>query len=240
MIGYVHSFESLAAVDGEGLRCAVFLSGCPLRCAYCHNPDTWSQSSGTAKSDDELASKIIRYKPYFGSEGGVTFTGGEPLLQPEFVLAVNEHLKEHGIRYAVDTSGAVELTDEVKQVLKGAQLVILDLKFWDNESYIKYTGRDMSLTLGMLNYLDTIGARVWIRTVIVPGINDSEEIISKYVEIIKSKKCVLKYELLSFHTMGFSKYEKLGIKNKFSHKNDLDAEIKERLQLFADQCLKKV
>ena len=197
-------------------------------------------STGTATHAHELAEKIARYKPYFGTDGGVTFSGGEPLLQAEFILAVNECLKEKGIRYAVDTSGAVELSQAVKQVLGGAQLVILDLKFWDDESYIKYTGMDMSHTLAVLDYLESIGARVWIRTVVIPGINDSRDVISKYIEIIKDKKCVLRYELLPFHTMGFAKYEKLGIKNEFVHKNDLDAEIKERLQLFADQCLKKV
>lgn len=237
MEGFIHSFESLAAVDGIGLRCAVFLSGCPLRCAYCHNPDTWN-GAGQSIDAEALVKKITRYKPYFKDEGGVTFSGGEPLLQAEFLCECVPLLESQGINYAIDTSGVVELSDPVKFVLEKSQMVILDLKFWDNESYIKYTGRDMHKTLDMLNFLESIGKRTWIRTVVVPGINDSKEILDRYIKHTKDFNCIEKYELLGFHTMGFYKYEKLGIKNPFADIPDLDKDVKERLQKYVDEQLK--
>lgn len=237
MEGIIHSFESLAAVDGLGLRCAVFLSGCHLRCAFCHNPDTWS--GGGQKTDAKaLVNKIARYKPYFKENGGVTFSGGEPLLQAEFLQECVPLLEAKGINYALDTSGAVELSDAVRFVLEKAQMVILDLKFWDDESYIKYTGKDMKRTIELLNFLESIGKRTWIRTVIVPGINDSEEILDRYIKLVKDFKCIEKYELLGFHTMGFYKYEKLGIKNSLADISDLDKTVKERLQKYVCEQLK--
>lgn len=235
-MGQIHSFESLAAVDGEGLRCAVFFAGCPLRCAYCHNPDTWAPI-GTQMSAHDLVKKIARYKPYFGENGGVTFSGGEPLLQASFIEEMMPLLKKQSISYAVDTSGAVVLSASVKNVLKQAQLVLLDLKFWDDESYRFYTGHDMRKTLAMLDYLNEINQNVWIRTVIIPGVNDNEEALLKYLPYIKNKPCVKKYELLAFHTMGFYKYENLGIINSFSEKKDLDNETKARLQAFVERHL---
>lgn len=236
MEGFIHSFESLAAVDGIGLRCAVFLAGCPLRCAYCHNPDTWS-GAGQKMDAEALVKKIARYKPYFKEEGGVTFSGGEPLLQAEYICECVPLLETHGINYAIDTSGAVELSDSVKFVLEKAQMVILDLKFWDDESYIKYTGNSMNRTLDVLNFLESIGKRTWIRTVIVPGINDSKEILDRYIKLIKDFNCIEKYELLGFHTMGFYKYEKMGIENPFADIPDLDMAVKERLQKYLNENL---
>lgn len=237
MEGFIHSFESLAAVDGLGLRCAVFLAGCPLRCAYCHNPDTWS-GTGQKTNADALVKKIARYKPYFKDEGGVTFSGGEPLLQAEFLQECIPLLKSEGINYAIDTSGGVELSNSVRLVLEKSQMVILDLKFWDDDSYIKYTGRDMRQTLDMLNFLESIGKRTWIRTVVVPGINDSEEMLDKYIKIIRNFSCIEKYELLGFHTMGFYKYEKLGIENPLADISDLDKNVKERLQQYINKQFK--
>ncbi len=235
MDGYLHSFESLAAVDGEGLRCAVFLAGCPLRCIYCHNPDAWELGENKVGAE-ELVRKIARYKPYFGEKGGVTFSGGEPLLQAQFIEETLPYLEKEEINYAIDTSGAVELTDTVKRVLDGAQLVILDIKFWDDESYLKYTGMDMSKTLEMLEYLDRTNKRTWLRTVVVPGINDSEDVMERYLKYIR--KCVKKYELLPFHTMGFFKYEKLGIDNKLADTKDLDREAADKLQQLVNKHIK--
>lgn len=237
MKGYIHSFESLATLDGAGVRYGVFLQGCPLRCAYCHNPDTQS-GSGIEYEAEDLVKKISRYKPYFGKDGGVTFSGGEPLLQAEFIAECASELKKLGINYVIDTSGAVELSHAVKEVIDGAQAVILDLKFWDDESYLRYTGRDMSQTLGILRYLEESGKYVWIRTVVVPGINDSEEIIERYLKHIKGLKCVERYELLAFHTMGFRKYEEMGISNPLSDTPDLEGSVKERLQRYVDERLR--
>lgn len=236
MKGYIHSFESLAAVDGEGLRYAVFLSGCPLRCIYCHNPDTWNMA-GTLMDSKDLVKKISRYKPYFKDNGGVTFSGGEPLLQAEFIKEMIPMLKEEKINYIIDTSGAVEISDSVEEVLLNSQSVILDLKFWDDESYIKYTGRGIKNTLDMLDYLEKTGKKIRIRTVIIPGINDNKECIDKYIRYIQDKKCVEKYELLSFHTMGFYKYAELGAENKLLKTPALDIEVKDNLQKYLDKKL---
>ena len=205
MKGYVHSFESLAALDGEGIRYGVFMQGCPLRCAYCHNPDTW-EKGGTEFSPEQLVKKVSRYKLYFGKDGGITFSGGEPLLQSEFIRETVPYVMEKEITYVIDTSGAAELSDDAQYVLQNAQLVILDLKFWDDENYKKYTGMGISKVLDTLEFLEDIKKRTWVRTVVVPGINDNIEAIGKYLEIFKGKKCIEKYELLGFHTIGFFKY----------------------------------
>ena len=239
MNGFVHSFESLAAVDGQGLRCALFLAGCPLRCAYCHNPDTWNLCSGKETKAEDIVRKIVRYKPYFGADGGVTFTGGEPLCQSEFINEVSNQLKDFGVGYVVDTSGFIPLDANVKKALSNSQHVILDLKFWDNDSYIKYTKVGIDPILKTLNYLESIGKPTWIRTVIIPGINDREEILDLYIRHLTGKKCVEKYELLAFHTMGFYKYDKLGIENPLVDKQSLETSVKERLQSYVNSKLFK-
>ena len=238
MKGYIHSFESLAALDGGGLRFAVFLSGCPLRCAYCHNPDMWSRSGAKIEmTPEELVKKASRYKPYFKKDGGVTFIGGEPLVQADFIAETVPLLRSAEIPYVIDTSGSAELTDNAKYVLENSQKVLLDLKFWDNESYAEYCKGDIDSTLKTLDFLESIGKPTVVRTVVIPGINDSEEIIEKYLPHIVNKKCVEKYELLAFHTMGFFKYEGLGIENRFADKSPLEKEKKDRLQAFVNKKL---
>lgn len=237
MKGRIHSFESLAALDGEGLRCAVFLAGCPLRCVYCHNPDTWNASGGREMEAEELKRKIVRYKPYFGEHGGVTFSGGEPLLQSEFLEEMIPLLQEEGIGYIVDTSGAVALTDSVRSVLRSAQSVLLDLKFWDDESYRRYTGQSIERTLEMLRYLNEIGKKTRIRIVVVPEINDREEILERYLAHLRGMSCVSGVELLAFHTMGFFKYEGLGISNPLAQTPALSPKVKDRLQDFVNRSL---
>lgn len=219
----VHSIESLAALDGEGLRYEIFLAGCPLRCIYCHNPDTWTRASGKEMSEEELLKKIKRYVPYFGDDGGVTFSGGEPLLQAGSINILGSMLKKEGINYALDTSGCIELTDEVKDAVKGADTVICDLKFPDRELMKKNTTGDLDLVLNFLDFLRSIKKKTWIRTVIVPGINDSTEMLDRYIEVLKPYKDIIKkYELLGFHTMGFYKYDNLGIKNPLEGVSALD------------------
>ena len=232
----IHSFESLATLDGDGVRYAIYLNGCPLRCVYCHNPDTWGVS-GEDYTAEDLFAKLIRYKPYFGQNGGVTFSGGEPLLSVSFINEVGALLNGSGIRYALDTSGQVEMTDEVKKAIDNSELVILDLKFYDNDSYYKYTGKTMTKTITMLYYLAATNKRTWLRTVIVPGINDSKEILDKYIEIVKQFPHVEKYELLGFHTMGFFKYEKLGIENPLINTPALDPKKLEELQAYVNSKL---
>lgn len=234
MKGIIHSYESLAAVDGKGLRYCVFMAGCPLRCVCCHNPDTWKKE-GTEVEGETLVNKIARYKPYFKNNGGVTFSGGEPLLQAEFIESLIRLLAEKEIGYVIDTSGSAELSQSVKNVLDHAETVILDLKFWDDESYRKYTGAGIDKTLKVLEYLESRGIDTWIRTVIIPQINDSEEYLEKYIRHLKGKKCIQKYELLPFHTMGFFKYESLGMENPLKNTKP-QGSVKE-LQAFADSRL---
>lgn len=239
MSGYLHSFESLAAVDGMGLRCAVFLAKCPLRCVYCHNPDTWD-CAGEATDAETLVRKIARYKPYFKDDGGVTFSGGEPLLQAAFIREMQPLLAARAIPYAIDTSGAVSLTDDVRFVLEQAQTVLLDLKFWDDESYRRYTRHSWQQTIDMLDYLESIGRDVWVRTVVVPGINDSEEMLERYVQVLGRYDCVKTYELLAFHTMGFFKYRESGIENPLEGTSALDPEKKDALQAFVNRRLSEL
>lgn len=225
----VHSIESLAALDGEGLRYGIFLSGCPLRCAYCHNPDTWDKKNGEQKTAEQLFLKIKRYIPYFkASGGGVTFSGGEPLLQADEIVKLSKLLKTEGIGYTLDTSGCVALTDSVKQAVLDAELVICDLKFYTDTDYKKYTGGTLDTVINFLNFLCENKKRTWIRTVIVPTINDSEQDIENYLKTVAPYlDCIEKYQLLAFHTMGFFKYENLGIQNPLKN---VPALLPQRLQ----------
>ncbi len=229
----IHSFESLAALDGEGIRYGVFFTGCPLRCVYCHNPDTWF-GSGQEYSAQDLVKKIKRYKPYFKNGGGVTFSGGEPLLHAAFINETAPLLKENGIGYCLDTSGSVVLTNAVKACINGADMVILDIKFCDVESYKAYTGGDFENFVHIGRYCTETGKRLWLRTVVVPGINDSEAQIKQYAEFAKQFEYE-KYELLAFHTMGFFKYEKLGIENPLAGKKALSKERLLELQKIVDK-----
>ena len=238
MTGRIHSFESLAAVDGEGLRCAVFLAGCPLRCAYCHNPDTRTDP-GRETTPAETARKIARFKPYFGADGGATFSGGEPLLQAPFLAETIALLKEEGIGSVIDTSGAVKLTPAVRAALAGAQEILLDLKFWDDASYRRYTGGGIAQVLATLQYLEETDKPTVIRIVIVPGINDSVEVLSRYLPHLAGLRCVKRVELLPFHTLGFFKYEELGIENPLAGTPALDPARCRELQDFFDRKRKE-
>lgn len=228
----IHSFESMAALDGDGIRYAVFFTGCPLRCVYCHNPDTWHKS-GNDWTTDALVKKIRRYKPYFKNGGGVTFSGGEPLLNADFIVESGQLLREENINYAIDTSGSVPLTDSVKKALDGADLVILDLKFYNSDDYAKYTKGRFENFIAIGKYCSENGIRLWLRTVVVPNINDTEEHIIKYAEFSKQFK-FQKYELLAFHTMGFFKYDNLKIENPLKGTPALDKERLSQLQKILD------
>lgn len=233
----VHSFESLATRDGEGIRFGIFLGGCPLRCVYCHNPDTWDIQATKEYSPEELFIKIKRYTPYFrASGGGVTFSGGEPLLQAVALLPLCEKLHEAGISYTLDTSGALPLTDERKQLISGCDHLILDLKFPTEEEYETYTGGSLSRVLATLEYAISEGKKIWVRTVVVPTLNDSEDAMQKYINVLLPYRGKIeKYELLPFHTMGFFKYEKLGLENPLSHLEALSMSKKDELQEYLNR-----
>ncbi len=236
---YIHSFESLATRDGEGIRFGIFLGGCPLRCVYCHNPDTWDMHATKVYSPEELYVKIKRYTPYFrASGGGVTFSGGEPLLQAKALLPLCHKLIEGGISYTVDTSGALALDEERREMISMADHVILDLKFPSEEEYKKYTGASLAPVLDTLAFAVSQNKKIWVRTVVVPTINDSEEKMEKYLEVLSPyRDKIEKYELLPFHTMGFFKYEKLGMINPLAHYEALPMEKKDHLQDYIDRYI---
>lgn len=233
----IHSFESLAAVDGEGLRFDIFFTGCPLRCAYCHNPDTWhsGEYDMTAK---EVFDKVVRYRPYFKNGGGVTFSGGEPLLNARFINELAPMLKAEGIGYCVDTSGSVALNDEVKTAIDNADMIILDIKFYDENNYYKYTKGDFSKFVKIGEYASSKNKRIWLRTVIVPGINDTYKDIERYAEFSKRFRFE-RYELLGFHTMGFFKYDEMGMENPLKDTPALEPKRLIELQGYLDKMLAK-
>ncbi len=232
----IHSFESMAAVDGKGLRYEIFFTGCPLRCIYCHNPDSW-HPSGNDMTAEEVFKKVKRFKPYFKNGGGVTFSGGEPLLNADFINEIYPMLQNERIGYCIDTSGSVELTETVKSALLNADLVILDIKFYNPEDYRKYTKGDFDKFMAVARYCSDNHISLWLRTVIVPGINDSEKDIDGYFELTKDLNYE-RYELLPFHTMGFFKYDELGIDNPLKDLSALSRERLTELQCYLDMKTK--
>lgn len=227
-IGKIHSFESMGLVDGPGIRSVVFMQGCSLRCAYCHNPDTWSFQGGTEITPEELVKKISRFKPYFKKDGGVTFSGGDPLMQPEFLIETLKLCKEAGIHTTIDTAGYG--TGKYDKILKYTDLVLLDIKHINDEGYKKLVCQGKKGFDEFLEAVQKSNTKIWIRHVVVPGITDSEEHIKKLAEIIKNIKNVEKIELLPYHTMGVQKYNKMGIEYKLSHLKCMDKEEVNKLE----------
>ena len=216
MTGRVHSFQSLGAVDGPGIRFVVFLSGCNLRCGCCHNPDTWDINSGTEYSAEEIVSRAKRYKEYFGETGGITVSGGEPLLQADFVREIFELAHENGINTCLDTSGSI-LNDKVKELLKVTDRVLLDVKYTNDEDYRRYAGCSIDAPLAFLSYLDEKGIKTTVRQVIIPTLNDTEENIKRLKKIADSHPTVDSVELLPFRKVCEVKYENMKIPFPFAH-----------------------
>lgn len=208
----VHSFESFGAVDGPGIRFVIFLQGCHLECKYCHNRDTWDINSGKYESLDEIFTKVIRYKNYICPNGGVTVTGGEPLLQVKFLIELFKKLKEENIHTCIDTSGMVTITDDIKELLSYTDLVLLDIKHIDDNKCRDLVGKSNKLELEFAKYLSDNNIKMWIRQVIVPGYTDNEEDLLKLKDFIDSLKTVEKVELLPYHNIGEFKWKKLGLK----------------------------
>ncbi|QZY57497.1 pyruvate formate-lyase-activating protein [Crassaminicella profunda] len=209
-MGRIHSIESMGLVDGPGIRTVVFFQGCKLRCAYCHNPDTWDVHKGKEIAVNELMKKVLRFKPYFKtSGGGITCSGGDPLVQPEFLIEFLKSCKEHGIHTALDTSGFGN--GKYEEILKYTDLVILDVKHVNGNGYKKLTGGNIEAFEKFKEALIKTSVKLWIRHVVVPGITDSKEHIKKLKKIIKEFENVEKIELLPYHHLGINKYEKMGI-----------------------------
>lgn len=218
--GNIHSIESCGTVDGPGIRFVVFLQGCPLRCQYCHNPDTWKIGDGQRMSVDELMAEVIKYKSYMQfSGGGITLTGGEPLMQLDFVYEVIQACKKEGIHTAIDTSGYV-FNDRAKKIIDAVDMVLLDVKHSDPEQYKVITSGRLEPTLKFLDYLGTIDKPLWIRYVLVPTLSDQPEAIEKLAIILGRYSNIQRIELLPFHKMGEYKWKELGLEYKLAHINE--------------------
>lgn len=211
MEGRISSVQSMGAVDGPGLRYVVFMQGCPLRCKYCHNPETWSTEGGTTQTADELCRTVARYKPYFVESGGITVSGGEPLMQADFVAELFEKLHREHIHTALDTSGAGSLKDAEK-VLRHTDLVLCDLKFTTEEAYRENCGGSLRHTLEFLKLTEKMGIPVWIRHVVAPGLTDTTEGLLAVKTLCKAFPNIEKIEWLPFKNLCVPKYESLGLK----------------------------
>lgn len=219
--GNIHSIETMGLVDGPGIRVVVFMQGCALRCLYCHNPDTWNENEGTQYTAEELVKKIGRFKNYFKSSGGgVTFSGGDPLRQPEFLLEALKLCKEQGINTCLDTSGVGR--GNYDEILKYTDLVLYDVKHLSQDGYKDMTGIKMEETTSFLESCKRAKTKLWIRQVVVPGKTDSEEYILKLKEFINTLDNVEKVELLPYHLLGINKYETLGIKYRLDGVPSMD------------------
>lgn len=227
--GRIHSIESMGLVDGPGIRTVVFFQGCNLRCVYCHNPDTWNLNGGEQVTVEELFKKAIRYKPYFQrSGGGITCSGGEPLIQGEFLLEFLKRCKENGIHTVLDTSGVAKGNHE--EILKYVDLVILDIKHHKEEEYKNITGKDIKCFYDFLEKLNKSNTEVWCRQVIVPGINDTKENMEGLNRFLTKIKNVKKVELLPYHSLGVNKYKELGLEYNLKHLDPMDKDICEKLR----------
>lgn len=217
MEGRIHSFESMGAVDGPGLRFVVFLQGCVLRCKYCHNPDSWDMTKGQNMSVMTCVNEILKYKNYFSNNGGVTVSGGEPLCQIDFVIELFKELKKHNIHTCLDTSGVLfdksnsVIMKKFDELISLTDLVLLDIKHIDNAEHIELTGKPNENVLNFANYLSINNKPMWIRYVLVPNINTDEATLKRTKNFIGTLKTVEKVEVLPYHTMGIEKYRKLNI-----------------------------
>lgn len=218
--GAVDSIETFGLVDGPGIRTVVFLSGCKLRCKYCHNPEMWKMGKYNY-TPEELAKKILRNKNYFiHNNGGITFSGGEPLLQSNFIIEVCKILKKENIHVALDTSGVGN--GDYEELLEYVDLVLLDIKHTDSFEYEKLTGHKVDDSLEFIKQLNESGTSVWIRQVIVPGLMDNDKYLDSLLEVLKKIKNIKKIDFLPYHKLGSEKYIKLGLDNPYCDMIEMD------------------
>lgn len=240
--GAVDSIETFGLVDGPGIRTVVFLSGCKLRCKYCHNPEMWVRGEYNY-TPIELAKKIIRNKNYFKRRGGVTFSGGEPLLQDKFIISVAKILKKEGIHIAIDTAGVGN--GNYEEILKYIDLVILDIKHVNRFHYYDLTGQKIDESLNFIDALNKSGKPVWIRQVIVPGLMDNVDYLKKLSTMVHKIKKVEKIEFLPYHKLGSEKYIKLGLNDPYKKLDEMDKEkcnelYKEFLKIYDKKLTKNL
>lgn len=229
MTGRVHSIESFGTVDGPGLRFVIFLQGCPMRCLYCHNPDTWNGAGGTEMSVDEVL-ELYKKNRSFYKTGGITVTGGEPMLQLDFLNELFAAAKEEQIHTCIDTSGIVfnpdntKISEKIDLLLKNTDLVLLDIKHIDDSEHMRLTAHSNRRILDFARYLETKGLPVWIRHVVVPGITYNEEYLKQIGHFVATLSNVESVEVLPYHTLGVSKYETLGLSYPLEGTTDLSKE----------------
>ena len=234
--GRIHSIESFGTVDGPGIRFVAFMQGCPLRCLFCHNPDTWHADAPCRyeMTPRQLADQAVRYRPFI-KDGGVTLSGGEPLMQADFAAEYFRLCHEEGLHTALDTSGAV-CGDKAESVLRHTDLVLLDIKTMDAALYPRLTGVQQANNLRFLDMLEERSISTWIRHAVVPGITDSDEWLDRLGQHVARYQCVQRIEILPYHTLGTYKYEKLGMDYRLKGVPPLDAvragEIRRRLSAY--------
>lgn len=229
MTGNIHSIQSLGTLDGPGVRFVVFLQGCNLRCGCCHNPDTWSMQGGTSYSAEAIVQKALRYREYFGTEGGITFSGGEPLLQADFVREVFALCHENGIHTCLDTSGSI-LNEAVKALLSVTDRVLLDYKYTSDALYKENVGCGIDAVNMFLAYLQTQSLPVTLRQVIIPTLNDNAKNILAIKAVAKAHPCVDKIELLPFRKICQVKYDKMELPFRFGHLPEPSREMMQALE----------
>lgn len=216
MQGYIHQLESFGSVDGPGVRFIIFFSGCPLRCKYCHNPDTWDMTKGKLYTADELLNEALSCKAYWGAKGGITVSGGEPLMQLDFLLELFTKAKEKGVNTCIDTAGGPFIKEgdwfeKFKKLMEVTDILLMDIKHIDEKEHIKLTGRTGKNIIEMFRYLDEIKKPIWIRHVLVPGITDNDEYLLRTRDFIRTLSNVQRVEILPYHGLGAMKYKDLGI-----------------------------
>lgn len=228
--GIIHSIQTLGTLDGPGVRFVVFTKGCNLRCHCCHNPDTWSLEGGKEHSPEEIVNRAKRYKAYFGKEGGITVSGGEPLLQSEFVYELFSLCKQEDINTCLDTSGSV-MNESVMKLLSVCDRILLDIKYTDNERYLKYVGCTLDTVLDFLKTADEKKIPTTVRQVVIPTVNDKAEDFYTLRDIVKAYNCVDKIELLPFKKICITKYDDMGIAFPF---RDIPTETSENIKKYQE------
>lgn len=235
MEGYIHSFETFGTKDGPGIRFVLFLQGCPLRCLYCHNPDTWVKTDAKyILSPEEVYDEFDKVRNFV--RGGITISGGEPMLQAEFILDLFKLCKKNGIHTAIDTSG-IYLNDKVKEVLEYTDLVLLDIKHIDPEKYKELTSAPLEPTLKFMEYLSSINKTTWVRYVLVPGYTDDEQDIHNWAKYVSQFKNVQQVEVLPFHQMATHKWEQLNIPYRLKDVQSPTNEAKDRAEAIINKYL---
>ena len=229
MKGYIHQLESFGSVDGPGVRFIIFFAGCPLRCKYCHNPDTWDMMKGKQYTADELLDEAITCREYWGTKGGITVSGGEPLAQIDFLLELFIKAKKRGINTCIDTAGGPftregEWFEKFKRLMNVTDVLLMDIKHINEEEHIKLTGHTGKNIIEMFRYLDEINKPVWIRHVLVPGITDNDEYLIQTRDFIRTLGNVQRVEVLPYHGLGAMKYNDLGIDYVLKDTNSPTAE----------------